>query len=227
MYSSSRANFLRSGRHMANSAGNSQYAPVYQPPPISNYKGVMLCDRPTTKFGAKAAGDGQQMPFSCAIGPGSKYEALGLNPSKEQRAIKMASEGKTRPRDNNDYMTRHKQWLSSLNKQRHMKTMEDEAAVQHAIEKTKRFRDYAAKLRANIRKAKEEHTEILSENAVGNHTKDSSREDGGSEQPTSKRSKKVHFLKCKLPVPERANAYTKRRDWPRKIDRAEAAAAAC
>ena len=151
----------------------------------------MLCDRPTTKFGGKPSGDGQQMPFSCAIGPGSKYEALGLNPSKEQRAIKMASEGKTRPRDNNDYMTRHKQWLSSLNKQRQMKTLEDDAAVQNAIEKTKRFREYAAKLRANIRKAKEEHTEILSETAIAKHTKDSTGEEGGAEQSGSKRSKKV------------------------------------
>jgi hypothetical protein len=179
---------LNHGRHSGNgqSGGYSQYAPVYQPPPISNYKGVMLCDRPTTKFGAKTSGDSQaQMPFSCAIGPGSKYESLGLNPSKEQRAIKMATEGKTRPRDNNDYMTRHKQWLSGLNKQRQVKALEDDAAVQNAIEKTKRFREYAAKLRANIRNEKEHPSENLTESAVNNLTKES------SEPSNSKKSKKV------------------------------------
>ena len=97
----------------------------------------------------------------------------------------MATEGKTRPRDNNDYMTRHKQWLSGLNKQRQMKTLEDDAAIQNAIDKTKRFREYAAKLRANIRKEKEEPSEYLTESAVGNHSKEP------SEPSNSKKSKKV------------------------------------
>ena len=98
----------------------------------------MLCDRPTTKAGGRAAADsGMTMPFACAVGPGSKYEALGLNPSREQRAggnsqsllvseypagdrkklmfeslcaAKLASDNKTRPRDNNDFLSKHKQW---------------------------------------------------------------------------------------------------------------------
>jgi hypothetical protein len=41
----------------------------YQPPPISNYKGVMLCDRPVNKAAGgkapQATSSGQQMPFNC------------------------------------------------------------------------------------------------------------------------------------------------------------------
>jgi hypothetical protein len=51
------------------SAGASAQQSSYQPPPISNYKGVMLCDRPVNKAtGSKvpqATASGQQMPFNC------------------------------------------------------------------------------------------------------------------------------------------------------------------
>eukprot|EP00283_Hemiselmis_rufescens_P006869 CAMPEP_0173419114 /NCGR_PEP_ID=MMETSP1357-20121228/1073_1 /TAXON_ID=77926 /ORGANISM="Hemiselmis rufescens, Strain PCC563" /LENGTH=262 /DNA_ID=CAMNT_0014381703 /DNA_START=50 /DNA_END=835 /DNA_ORIENTATION=- len=138
-------------------------ASSYQPPPISNYKGVMLCDRPATKAVGGGRGTytegGGQMPFAAAVGPGSKYEALGLNPSREHRAAKLASDNKTRARDNNDFLSKHRRWLSELNKQRQRKATEDEQAVGMAVEKTRRFKEYAAKLRANIRDAKREHAE--------------------------------------------------------------------
>jgi hypothetical protein len=51
------------------SAGASAQQSSYQPPPIRNYKGVMLCDRPVNKAaGSKvpqATASGQQMPFNC------------------------------------------------------------------------------------------------------------------------------------------------------------------
>jgi hypothetical protein len=51
------------------SGGASAQQSSYQPPPISNYKGVMLCDRPVNKAaGSKmpqATASGQQMPFNC------------------------------------------------------------------------------------------------------------------------------------------------------------------
>jgi hypothetical protein len=97
------------------------------------------------------------MPFACAVGPGSKYEALGLNPSREQRAAKLASDNRTRPRDTNDFLTKHRKWLSELNKERRRKVEEDKEAVNMAVEKTKKFKEYAAKLRQNIRQAKAQH----------------------------------------------------------------------
>ena len=132
----------------------------------------MLCDRPTTKAGGRAAADsGMTMPFACAVGPGSKYEALGLNPSREQRAAKLASDNKTRPRDTNDFLSKHKQWLARLNQQRRQRAEEDQQAVHIAIEKTKKFKEYSTKLRANIRDAKDQHAEgYLSQEALEEHT---------------------------------------------------------
>ncbi len=51
------------------SGGASAQQSSYQPPPISNYKGVMLCDRPVNKAAGgkapQATSSGQQMPFNC------------------------------------------------------------------------------------------------------------------------------------------------------------------
>jgi len=53
--------------HYSSAGASAQQS--YQPPPISNYKGVMLCDRPVNKAaGSKvpqATASGQQMPFNC------------------------------------------------------------------------------------------------------------------------------------------------------------------
>jgi hypothetical protein len=132
----------------------------YQPPPISNYKGVMLCDRPATKAGGRGANldSGVAMPFAAAVGPGSKYEALGLNPSRELRAAKLASDSRGKPvAKGNDFLSRHKQWLSRLNQERQRKAQDEAEAVNIAVEKTKRFKDYSAKLRSNIREARKQH----------------------------------------------------------------------
>jgi hypothetical protein len=91
------------------------------------------------------------MPFAAAVGPGSKYEALGLNPSRENRAAKLASDNRTKPRENNDFMSKHRRWLAELNKQRKRKQDEDGQAVMMAVEKTRKFKEYASRLRANIR----------------------------------------------------------------------------
>lgn len=85
------------------------------------------------------------MPFACAVGPGSKYEALGLNPSRENRAAKLASDNRTRPRENNDFLSKHRRWLAELNKQRRRRADEDDQAVNLAVEKTRKFKDYAAR----------------------------------------------------------------------------------
>eukprot|EP00286_Rhodomonas_abbreviata_P019325 CAMPEP_0181294930 /NCGR_PEP_ID=MMETSP1101-20121128/3869_1 /TAXON_ID=46948 /ORGANISM="Rhodomonas abbreviata, Strain Caron Lab Isolate" /LENGTH=267 /DNA_ID=CAMNT_0023399633 /DNA_START=93 /DNA_END=893 /DNA_ORIENTATION=+ len=169
-------------RHSSNGGGG-YGGGGYNPPPISNYKGVMLCDRPTTKAGGRGAVDsGVAMPFACAVGPGSKYEALGLNPSREQRAGKLASDNKSRPRETNDFLSKHKQWLARLNKQRQRKVVDEHNNVVVAVEKTKRFKEYAAKLRANIREAKQQHADgYLDEETLMEHAKSSA---GGSKRST-------------------------------------------
>mmetsp|Transcript_24932 Transcript_24932/g.82135 ORF Transcript_24932/g.82135 Transcript_24932/m.82135 type:complete len:439 (-) Transcript_24932:141-1457(-) len=171
----------------------------YQPPPISNYKGVMLCDRPTTKGGAGKTAQSDGGPFACAVGPGSKYEALGLNPSREQRAAKLAADNKVRPREGNDFLSKHKKWLSQLGKAKQQR-MEDEAmAVQGAIEKTKKFKEYAAKLRANIREAKDQHaTGYLSQEALEEHTRSSM--SGASSKRSSQQGKPQKQKEAKKPV---------------------------
>ena len=54
--------------HYSSSSASAQQS-SYQPPPISNYKGVMLCDRPVNKLAGgkapQATSSGQQMPFNC------------------------------------------------------------------------------------------------------------------------------------------------------------------
>ena len=79
---------------------------------IGNYKGVMLCNRP---FGGVAAaahkaisgGDGN-VPFRSAVIP---HEPLGLNPSRERRAMIRVDRKKK-----NSALSRHKKWLKQLQK---------------------------------------------------------------------------------------------------------------
>mmetsp|Transcript_31910 Transcript_31910/g.76209 ORF Transcript_31910/g.76209 Transcript_31910/m.76209 type:complete len:442 (+) Transcript_31910:134-1459(+) len=165
---------IDAARH-SSSGGGGYGGGGYNPPPISNYKGVMLCDRPTTKAGGRGAADsGVAMPFACAVGPGSKYEALGLNPSRENRAAKLASDNKGKPRENNDFLSKHKQWLARLNKERQRRAMDENEQIHMAVEKTKKFKEYAAKLRANIREAKEQHADgTLTEAALEEHARSS------------------------------------------------------
>ena len=59
----------------ASLTAESRHSGGYQPsapPPISNYKGVMLCDRPNTlKTNLSGRGaDGEAMPFTNMVGPG-------------------------------------------------------------------------------------------------------------------------------------------------------------
>ena len=60
-----------------------------------------------------------------------------------------------------------------------------------------RFKEYAAKLRANIRRAKSEHQGILSESALGEHltlaAADHPRHDGGDDEASGggKKARKV------------------------------------
>eukprot|EP00294_Goniomonas_avonlea_P017843 CAMPEP_0114558176 /NCGR_PEP_ID=MMETSP0114-20121206/10232_1 /TAXON_ID=31324 /ORGANISM="Goniomonas sp, Strain m" /LENGTH=453 /DNA_ID=CAMNT_0001743529 /DNA_START=56 /DNA_END=1417 /DNA_ORIENTATION=+ len=147
----------------------------YQPPPISNYKGVMLCDRPVAKMPGKPQQleSGQAMPFSCSIGPMSKFEQIGLNPSREERAARLAMESKVAGKIHDDFFSKHKQWLAQLKKDRRRKLEEDQEELQRAEEKKRKFKEYSAKLRDSIRQAKAEEGGVLTQAALEQHQRES------------------------------------------------------
>eukprot|EP00292_Cryptomonas_paramecium_P033851 CAMPEP_0113701604 /NCGR_PEP_ID=MMETSP0038_2-20120614/24681_1 /TAXON_ID=2898 /ORGANISM="Cryptomonas paramecium" /LENGTH=96 /DNA_ID=CAMNT_0000625543 /DNA_START=211 /DNA_END=498 /DNA_ORIENTATION=- /assembly_acc=CAM_ASM_000170 len=89
------------------------------------------------------------------VGPGSRYEALGLNPSREVRAAKLAADNTVARRDKDDFMSKHKRWLAELKRMKKERAEMTEQQVKEAIEKTQKFREYAAKMRANIRASRD------------------------------------------------------------------------
>ena len=122
---------------------------------IGNYKGVMLCNRP---FGGVAAaahkaasgGDGH-VPFRSAVIP---HEPLGLNPSRERRAMVRVERKKK-----DSALSRHKKWLKQLQK---AKEQFQEQAVREENakeEKRKRFAAQQAALRAEVRNTVEDAIE--------------------------------------------------------------------
>jgi len=146
-----------------------------QPPPISNYKGVMLCDRPAPKAtgGQKAqvTSGGAQLPFSCCTGPSRKFEPIGLNPSKEQRAEVEDTMAKVThaSQEQNNHSVKHRKWLKKLfNDKRKARYEAEEEAVKRE-EKKARFRAHAARLRATIRQVKAEGGPLTKE-ALESHT---------------------------------------------------------
>ena len=119
---------------------------------IGNYKGVMLCNRP---FGGVAAaahkaisgGDGN-VPFRSAVIP---HEPLGLNPSRERRAMIRIDRKKK-----NSALSRHKKWLKQLQK---AKEQFQEQAIIEENAKEERRRKFAAQqaaLRAEVRNTVED-----------------------------------------------------------------------
>ena len=122
---------------------------------IGNYKGVMLCNRP---FGGVAAaahkaasgGDGH-VPFRSAVIP---HEPLGLNPSRERRAMVRVERKKK-----DSALSRHKKSLKQLQK---AKEQFQEQAVREENakeEKRKRFAAQQAALRAEVRNTVEDAIE--------------------------------------------------------------------
>jgi len=108
-------------------------------PPISNYKGVMLCDRPSADIGPK-----KPAPFNSAVVP---PEQLGLAPAK--RINVHSTEHK--PKDKDSILYKHKQYLAALKKDIAMQK-EAEAAIEGAeAAKKARFVERSAQLRDAIR----------------------------------------------------------------------------
>eukprot|EP00736_Rhodelphis_marinus_P003526 Rmarinus@m.11159 len=115
-------------------------------PPISNYKGVMLCDRPSAPNAAKSAGP---KPFLSAVMP---VEQLGLNPPKMVHHAALIESVKTKP----SYLDRHKQWLSEFARFKQQKKREAEVQKDREEQKKKQFDEYSKRLRDAIRNGTED-----------------------------------------------------------------------
>uniref|UniRef100_A0A7S3G1D3 Uncharacterized protein n=2 Tax=Palpitomonas bilix TaxID=652834 RepID=A0A7S3G1D3_9EUKA len=150
---------LISQRQGAQPAGGGGGAGPSNAAPVSNYKGVMLCDRPGPKpMGATGGGGGmaggEPVPFLSSVVP---KEQLGLNPSRETRDMRYSHQGAAgRSRDKHKFLRRHKQWLSEFKKLRDEANDEHDAAMKEKEEKRRKFAEYSSKLRKAIRRAEED-----------------------------------------------------------------------
>jgi hypothetical protein len=109
-------------------------------PPINNYKGVMLCDRPS----AVDAGHDKPAPFTSAVVP---PEQLGLNPCKKMTVYTNALKDK----DTESALYKHKQYLSRLQKDIRAHKANEAAEIEEGGERRKRFIERSAQLRDAIR----------------------------------------------------------------------------
>lgn len=113
-------------------------------PPISNYKGVMLCDRPSAE-----AAPSRPNSFISAV---KQHEPLGLNPAKALVLAAGNAGGKKAP-DKTSALYKHRQWLSQLQKDiKGQKAAEEEEASRKSQQRRK-FLQYSSQLREAIRVA--------------------------------------------------------------------------
>lgn len=108
-------------------------------PPISNYKGVMLCDRPAVDHRGP-----RPSPFNSAVVP---PEQLGLNPTKKINPYAMVQKEKNKE----SVLYKHKEWLKMLQKVKRQEKVDEEQQDQDAAERKKRFMEYSKQLREAIR----------------------------------------------------------------------------
>merc|ERR1712070_1094006 len=118
----------------------------------SNYKGVMLCDRPGIEVDRTAPRGGHAEPFLSAV---NAPEQLGLNPIKKQHLHGGGDGKKAKPK--NTALTNHKRWLKSL--QMLKKELAEEEEVQQQ-EKRNKLAVESQKMRDNIRQIKKSMTGI-------------------------------------------------------------------
>lgn len=126
-----------------------------------NYKGVMLCNRPTepASYGAGPPHitPAQDAPSFRPVG--LPAEPLGLNPAKEnlvsnvhavhdEAARRRAEQG---PRNGPNFMSKHRAWLGEMAKKKAALNAELQASAQAAEEKRSRFVAYTRSLRDAVR----------------------------------------------------------------------------
>lgn len=119
----------------------------------SNYKGVMLCDRPgidvSRDVGGVGDGSQQSVPFLSAV---SAPEQLGLNPIRKEHLN--SSKGTTKPK--NVVLSNHKRWLHSLQMLKRQLAEEEQYMADHEEMKKKRLAEESKKVRDHIRQIKHE-----------------------------------------------------------------------
>jgi hypothetical protein len=119
-------------------------------PPISNYKGVMLCDRPSADVGKS----NRPAPFNSAVVP---PEQLGLAPPKRVNVQSVQHKEK----DTGSVMYKHKQYLANLKREIKAQKEAEDVAAQDEEAKRVRFVERSANLRDAIRAG------LLAAGAVG------------------------------------------------------------
>jgi len=132
----------------------------HAPPPVpqvaaesysSNYKGVMLCDRPGIEVSRDAGGGGgagmKDIPFLSAV---NAPEQLGLNPIAKEHLG--SSKGRTKPK--NTVLSNHKRWLHSLQMLKRQLAVEEDYLANEEEAKKKRLADESKKVRDHIRQIK-------------------------------------------------------------------------
>merc|ERR1712070_609578 len=121
----------------------------------SNYKGVMLCDRPGIEVDRTAPRGGHAEPFLSAV---NAPEQLGLNPIKKQHLHGGGDGKKAKPK--NTALTNHKRWLKSLQMLKKELAEEEEVQRQEEQEKRNKLAVESQKMRDNIRQIKKSMTGI-------------------------------------------------------------------
>lgn len=122
-------------------------------PPVSglgNFKGVMLCNRPsdsTNSGGAYAPGEG---PFKSAVS-GTHNEQLGLNPVR-----KTDGEQQVKTRGPSAALRRHVKWLKELQGQMREERDQVEDEVRDEEEKRQRMKAAVEKHREGVQRMKQE-----------------------------------------------------------------------
>lgn len=120
----------------------------------SNYKGVMLCDRPGIQVDRTAPQGGHAEPFLSAV---NAPEQLGLNPIRKQH-LGAADGKKAKPKSS--ALTNHKRWLRSLKQLKQELADEEEMQREQEADKRQQLAEESQKVRDQIRNIKAAMTGI-------------------------------------------------------------------
>ncbi len=116
---------------------------------IGNYKGVMLCNRPTEVNGPKKADrTGPNVPFNSRV---IHDEPVGWNPTKKLVPRDVKRKKKIDP---NNALLKHKRFLKSLEEQKQRERDERIISEFEKEEKVNKFKDQAEKQRQKIKDLK-------------------------------------------------------------------------
>jgi len=147
------------------------------PPPVDglgNYKGVMLCNRPTEQ--SSRAGPALAAPEKAPFRPsGAGGEPTGLNPAKDNLVSNMISvrdEATRRRLEDGDaqrptnFLTKHRQWLTEMAQKKATLNAELSASASAAEAKRTRFVAYTREMRQAVRQRAQELQELGEDCAV-------------------------------------------------------------